>query len=512
MPTSLSTPPELWLEVFKALPTAALASVTETSRAFAALARPLLFAHFEFVPYGCSMGRRDGGWDIIYHLLGGEELQRAASILDTWTSNSIAPLVRSCTIRASRSRDSLVAEDNEEAAMRLSGLHTFFSRLSRFTKLKHVLLDDVTLPTDALSNIYHLLPSLEVLYIVCRFSRQPVAFENTRALAKLRKLVLKIESQHTVTTSATLAAYRPFFGSAMLKELDLSCNLRAWSEDPHDIPTFPTVTHVRIYPNLTVQPVFASLLPKFPVLQDLTIVGISSAHPAIPDIVSGCRSLVSTVAHLSTGSSALVELFLYGDKSALRTLHFPAGDNISTLCKLIQTAHPLLVCLSLDVPTAKASLLAPMWACLPALRSLKINFQRVFRGEDAPDASEESKLAPSYLQSLCAPHSLAPTLQTLVLKWHFLFCSPAWPQQLAHTDFDLPAVAAAVAAATPTLTAIGVDAASFALRWQCRAAATGLLRGEPWVDEAAFAAENIASYERIQRAVEQMWVDEGLRL
>ncbi|KAF7291392.1 hypothetical protein MIND_01283800 [Mycena indigotica] len=505
MPTHRSTPPEVWLEVLKALPTASLASVAETSRAFAALARPLLFAHFEFTPYHFSVGRRPA--EGVYHVRGGEELERATARLDTWTSGSVAPLVRSCSIRPWGPRESavMVVVDGEQAAMQVSGLLTFFARISRFTKLKSLILDDVTLPRDALASVYRLLPALEALHVVCHFSRRPRAFDTAAAAAvgKLRSLTLHTEPWDTTSH----AVFLPFFIPATLRELNLSCNLLAWS----NIPTFPAVTRLKICPEFTVHregissPTFAALLPRFPALEDLTIVGISRENPAVADVVAGCRSVVGTVRRLSTRSSRAVEVFLT-DASALRALSFLPGDHISKLCGLIEASRPPLVCFSLDLLTSEAPRLAPMWACLPALRLLKIFFRRVFTGEpDPPEAAEASKIAPAYLLSLTAPQALPRTLRALVLRWRFFTCSPTWPRKMTHADFDLPAVASAVAEANPALTAIGVDAASFALRWQRRA--TGW---EPWVDECAFAAENAVAYEYIQRGVEGMRVDRGL--
>ncbi|KAJ7061618.1 hypothetical protein C8F01DRAFT_1137912 [Mycena amicta] len=48
-------PPELWLEVFGALPSESLSSVVATSRSFARLVRPLLFAHFVLRPYAGNL-------------------------------------------------------------------------------------------------------------------------------------------------------------------------------------------------------------------------------------------------------------------------------------------------------------------------------------------------------------------------------------------------------------------------------------------------------------------------
>ncbi|KAJ7766104.1 hypothetical protein B0H16DRAFT_1226276, partial [Mycena metata] len=78
---------ELWREVFCYLPREALKAVSLTRHAFLAISRPLLFADFHF-----ELGVRLGESSRTF----AENEARSLARLAFWSSNDIAPLVRSC--------------------------------------------------------------------------------------------------------------------------------------------------------------------------------------------------------------------------------------------------------------------------------------------------------------------------------------------------------------------------------------------------------------------------------
>ncbi|KAJ7051734.1 hypothetical protein C8F01DRAFT_998989, partial [Mycena amicta] len=84
-------PNELWTEVFVGVSHTDLIQVATASRAFCALARPLLFADFTFHPYAVApSGDR--------FLPPQETMESATERLNFWMSPEIAPFVHTCVI------------------------------------------------------------------------------------------------------------------------------------------------------------------------------------------------------------------------------------------------------------------------------------------------------------------------------------------------------------------------------------------------------------------------------
>ncbi|KAJ7051761.1 hypothetical protein C8F01DRAFT_1376607 [Mycena amicta] len=84
-------PNELWTEVFGGVSQTDLVHVATASRTFCALARPFLFADFEFHPYAVSFsGDR--------FLPPQETMESATERLNFWMSAEVAVLVQTCTI------------------------------------------------------------------------------------------------------------------------------------------------------------------------------------------------------------------------------------------------------------------------------------------------------------------------------------------------------------------------------------------------------------------------------
>ncbi|KAJ7766111.1 hypothetical protein B0H16DRAFT_1687142 [Mycena metata] len=110
-------PNELWGEVFCYLPRGALKNISLTRRTFFAISRRLLFTNFHF-----ALGiRRLGDSSRTF----AEHEAHALARLAFWSSNDIAPLVRSCTLSYYK------GDDN----MPLFG--AFFERLPQFINLPH---------------------------------------------------------------------------------------------------------------------------------------------------------------------------------------------------------------------------------------------------------------------------------------------------------------------------------------------------------------------------------------
>ncbi|KAJ6498913.1 hypothetical protein C8R45DRAFT_821665, partial [Mycena sanguinolenta] len=83
-------PNELLLEIFRSLSRHTIPALSLTCKKFKDISRPFLFAHLSFQPYSVR-------GDVIL-LPPSIVVDRALECLEFWTSDEIAPHVRSCTI------------------------------------------------------------------------------------------------------------------------------------------------------------------------------------------------------------------------------------------------------------------------------------------------------------------------------------------------------------------------------------------------------------------------------
>ncbi|KAJ7057673.1 hypothetical protein C8F01DRAFT_919655, partial [Mycena amicta] len=84
---------EIWLEILDSVSRDTLPSVSLTNRRFRALSTPLLFAHFVFHPYAVGVPSK-------FLLPEAENVENALQRLAFWSSEFIAPNVRSCSATA----------------------------------------------------------------------------------------------------------------------------------------------------------------------------------------------------------------------------------------------------------------------------------------------------------------------------------------------------------------------------------------------------------------------------
>ncbi|KAJ6498887.1 hypothetical protein C8R45DRAFT_821053, partial [Mycena sanguinolenta] len=84
-------PNEPWFYILRDLPRDTIKALCLTSSIFKDLCRTFLFAYFDFHPYAL----RDGGVIVLPLTV---VVNRTLERLEFWTSDDIAPLVRSCKI------------------------------------------------------------------------------------------------------------------------------------------------------------------------------------------------------------------------------------------------------------------------------------------------------------------------------------------------------------------------------------------------------------------------------
>ncbi|KAF8214356.1 hypothetical protein K438DRAFT_1563969, partial [Mycena galopus ATCC 62051] len=82
-------PDDVWLEIFHRLPRETLKNLSLTYPTFRRLSRPILFANFHFHPYALG---------VYYRLPPAGKFEECLACLNFWSSDQIAPLVRSCNI------------------------------------------------------------------------------------------------------------------------------------------------------------------------------------------------------------------------------------------------------------------------------------------------------------------------------------------------------------------------------------------------------------------------------
>ncbi|KAJ7135791.1 hypothetical protein C8R44DRAFT_976583, partial [Mycena epipterygia] len=162
-------PNELWLEVFQDLPQnlfkkSYLKCVSLTCRTFHVVSRPLLFANFDWHPYVLF---NDG-----VRLPLPEKFELAIQRLEFWSSDAIAPLVRSCDIMPWRGYDTSASD----APYFLRD--EFFRRLPCFTGLQRVFAYRLHFTQQGLISLCRS-PVLAFLYIdTCYFAQGEEIFPN----------------------------------------------------------------------------------------------------------------------------------------------------------------------------------------------------------------------------------------------------------------------------------------------------------------------------------------------
>ncbi|KAJ7056311.1 hypothetical protein C8F01DRAFT_935529, partial [Mycena amicta] len=87
---------DIWLEIAHTLPRDALATVSLANRQLRELLKALLFAHFEFHPYELQDRILIGGPSDRPRLPDAVEIRETLERLEFWSSEAIAPLVRTC--------------------------------------------------------------------------------------------------------------------------------------------------------------------------------------------------------------------------------------------------------------------------------------------------------------------------------------------------------------------------------------------------------------------------------
>ncbi|KAJ7053181.1 hypothetical protein C8F01DRAFT_1260834 [Mycena amicta] len=227
-------PNELWTEVFGGVSQTDLVQVATASRAFCALARPLLFAHFNFHPY--AVARSPSG---VRFLPREETLKSATERLNFWLSPEIASLVHACVIEpwpfSFIVNEEWLGIDGEAGCILLDA---FFDKMERFTRMQRLRVLDVDFPPLTPTKL--------------------AAITSLRDLAVLWEYPNDTRPEFTVSTAMPLTSftyissadptrdpspYLPLLDPAYLRQLTVMCN----SNVAPMLSTFPSVNKLKVF-------------------------------------------------------------------------------------------------------------------------------------------------------------------------------------------------------------------------------------------------------------------------
>ncbi|KAJ7051772.1 hypothetical protein C8F01DRAFT_1262560 [Mycena amicta] len=219
-------PNELWTEVFGGVSQTDLIQVASASRAFCALARPLLFADFTFHPYTAY-----------------EKMQFATERLNFWMSGEVAVLVRTCTIApwpfSSFVKKHWVGIYGEAAYVLLDA---FVDKMERFIRMRCLRVLDVDFPPLAPTKLAAM-PSLRELAVSWE-SPNDVRREFT--VSRAIPLTSFTYFSNTVLTRDP-SPYLSLLDPAHLRQLTVFC----FSDVARKLTTFPSVNKFKMLLDLS---------------------------------------------------------------------------------------------------------------------------------------------------------------------------------------------------------------------------------------------------------------------
>ncbi|KAF7329643.1 hypothetical protein MKEN_00227300 [Mycena kentingensis (nom. inval.)] len=490
--------PELWLSILQQLPTTELVSFAATNRHFALLGRPLLFRHFEFAPYGLDLAS-----ELEEQLYQVSEEAFPAELERTrfWCSEEIAPLVRTCSIRAwdpaERPRSRKCAGDP------FALLDIFFELIARFAGLRRLVLDRIDLSAEqrvsAIAKGLLLLEDLEV--------RIPRDVPGIPALPDLQPATRLTHFDLSAADDDALINWTPFLDPQHLRDLALDCDLHSWVS----IPAFPNVTALCATITSGPEPQhFDRFFASFPNVERLLLISDEDVLASdIADTARGCRPMLDSdsltslaVAHEFLGA------FLLPPPARLTQLRINSGPGAEELVGILAgRVLPSVVLLQLDLTIPDPALLFDVMRSFPALREAHIEMTDC---EDY-DAQTRASTALPFLQALASPSSDSDvvfwptTLENVYLSWGDVD-RIVTGHRLAGPRHDFPSfnsvakhrpaevifarLREALMARMPVLDSLWIDGHSFLFVWRRGTSVTG--RWDVCTDDADLADETAA--------------------
>ncbi|KAJ7773660.1 hypothetical protein DFH07DRAFT_767601 [Mycena maculata] len=261
-------PADVWLEVFRWLPPDNILHLLATHRTFRYLCRPILFAHFDFHPYVARPRDRrllpfSGFTEQVFFASlfdppdrlchpPVQEVCRSLERLNFWSSDDIAPFVRSCHLsRRLGSRRKRDASDGDKHSPFIL-LDAFFERLASFTEMQRLYIDGVCFtPMQA--------ASLSRLSRLTRLDTHECIVDDHEAFSQVWGL-----ARFSIRTTGSFTPWISLLRSDLLRELE---GVELIGEICILMPTFPNVYKLAASMDFRTMAQNVTILSKFPAVQ-----------------------------------------------------------------------------------------------------------------------------------------------------------------------------------------------------------------------------------------------------
>ncbi|KAJ7474374.1 hypothetical protein B0H11DRAFT_2282232 [Mycena galericulata] len=428
-------PEELWLDIFLHLPRKTLINVSVTEHVFRRLCLPLLFTDFRFYPY--TSDSRDGS--IVPPTT---EIQVHLDRLNFWSSEEIAPLVRSCHVTG----DETWWDDGATAATATSVYASFFDSLPSFTGIRRLDAHGIHFTQTGLANVCRL-PVLSDL----RINQCDLAAGESIETASLNLAVSRFSFIHTRSAEYHGVDYwiqllRP----DRLRELEVSGTPRVFWDMVDVIPSFPLVHKLSASMLLSIMPKNLPILSKFPAVQIFALSDLGMTDPE--DVEGANASNVLPVLKEYTGPCATLRIFL--GCSTLTRFMVPHCDPAIFIAQLpgIQ-AH--ITSVNVTFWDLDATAFRTLCASFPRLTELRVGIDYLGILEHGHNSK-----AKTFFSELADNPTLPSTLERLGIFWEFY--EPASFDTM--DDFD--GVRDALVKQCPTLTFLWLDGYDFLFHWR----------------------------------------------
>ncbi|KAJ7691450.1 hypothetical protein B0H17DRAFT_1063188 [Mycena rosella] len=453
-------PNELWIEILGTLSPDTLKDISVTNRTFCRTIRRLLFAHFDFHPYGV-------GPHSTPILPSDVEVTRHLERLDFWTSDEIAPFVRSCTITPMRSTgpaypfDTVKASRSKKPAPYVL-LEPFFERITCFTGLRRLKARGAHFTPVALANLRRM-PSLTHLHID---HFEITAVESMDFILQPLSLT-RFSISHDVTREDGLEHWVPLLNPEHLRELNIMCNLRVLGESTDVIPIFPRLHKLSLLLNLATMSRNLATMSKFPGVRVVTIEGWGEVD-TWPDLRMQQPDSFPLLAEY-IGTYKILPLF-FCRATLTRITITDATPEI-----LIAQLQGLRTPLNITSVTAyfhrfdgnfgsfDTAVLGTLLDVLPRLTEFCLRITLELEDDDLED--DANPVATSFFEALADTPGLPPTLQHLALSWEFEY-HDLESEPTVKGPPDLPQLRDALVERCPGLQSLWFDGHDFLFQWR----------------------------------------------
>ncbi|KAJ7673715.1 hypothetical protein DFH06DRAFT_749342 [Mycena polygramma] len=455
---SSQVPDELWLEIFGNLPTDALKDLSLTCHDLRRITRSLIFAHFDFHPYVIrdpySVGEHNNCL-----LPADPGVAGLVGRLHFWSSEDIAPLVRTCDItpmQVATFGTSTVYHTTEQYAL----LDIFFERMPRFTGLRRLTTKYVDFPQTAMANLCRMpsLTSLDIMHF-------PAAREEPEAVPQALELS-SFSLRHNIQRGDALAHWIPSLHPQHLRELRLLCRLLRVGDGIEAIPIFPYVHSLSMTMDFSTMVHNRAIMSKFPAVKVLSLWGWGEVEDG--DGLNSRLELEDApfpALEEYSGTHRVLSIFL--TRATLTRVTITDGYLPGVIAQLQAGRSPVnITAFTADffepVDTFAFGILLRL---LPRLTQLCVRV-RMKGDEDAVEFQDGvNRHATTFFDALANTLVLPYTLEHLAFLWEFEFDAFAI-EPTAERQPEFHELRDALVARSPALKTLWLDGHDFLYQWR----------------------------------------------